>query len=89
MHARDIKALTGARTKMAGIAILYRRLGDKTWTRGGRAYQLAGYDARKDLVHFTATWAVPGGAAHRRVAISLAEALASDSGDLEHALILH
>ncbi len=89
MHAKEVKALTGAKLLWEGVNILCEQIKQKThWNRDGRSYIFAGYEHRKDRVHFTATWSVPGGAAHRRVAISMKEAVESKDGNLERALIL-
>lgn len=89
MRATQVKALTGAKYKAQGIAILCKRIEAVTWSRNGREYRFAGYDNKKDLVHFTCTWSVPGGAGHSRVAISMEEALKPTAGDLTGALVLH
>ena len=89
MKAKEIKDLTGAKYKAAGVAILCKQIEAKPWLRNGRAYCFAGYDQRKDLVHFTCTWAVPGGAGHSRVGISLRDAMNSTTGDLTCATVLH
>ncbi len=88
MNASEIKRLSGAKSKAAGASILYAQLEQKTWERNGRTYSLAGYDQRKDLVHFTATWSIEGGVGHRRVGIALADALGSITGDLSAAIVL-
>lgn len=89
MQAKEIKALTGAKSKMEGINILYAALEKKQWTRNNRTYTVAGYDYRKDHVHFTCTWSVEGGAGHSRVEIPLADAVSSKNGDLCLANVLH
>lgn len=89
MRATEIKALTGAKYKAQGIAILCKRIEALHWTRNGREYRFAGYDGRKDLVHFTSTWSVPGGAGHSRVGLSMADALKPGAGDLTGAVVLH
>lgn len=90
MIASEIKALTGARRRAVGEDILYRQLAARTWMLNGHAAHCAGYDRRKDLVHFCATWGeAPGVVGHRRVGLSLGEALSNETGILDAATILH
>lgn len=89
MNAKQIKAVTGAATKWAGISMLVAKFECQTWTRNGRDYCVSGYDARKDLLHFTATWSLEGGGVgHSRVAIPLAQAVDDHTGDLSSAAVL-
>lgn len=89
MHAKEIKALTGAPTLWQGVAILCAQIEQKThWTRDGQTYRYAGYEHRKDRVHFTATWETPRGVRHCRVAISMKEAIDSKEGNLTQATVL-
>lgn len=89
MHANEVKALTGSKHLWQGIQILCKQVEQKThWNRDGQTYRFAGYEHRKDRVHFTATWAAPQGVRHSRVAISMKEALDSKNGDLSQALVL-
>lgn len=88
MKATEIKALSGKKNLIAGIDVLCKRIEAKEWKREGRVYRFAGYDRRKDTVHFTCTWSVPGGAAHRRVGITMHQALDSTDGDLGRAWVL-
>lgn len=90
ISAKEVKALAGAKTKMAGLNTLYFQLEKRQWHRFGREYTAAGYDYSKDLVHFTATWpAEGGGIGHSRVAVSMATALNNKDGDLAGAAVLH
>lgn len=90
MHANEVKALTGAKLLWEGVNILCEQIEQKThWNRDGQSYSFAGYEHRKDRVHFTATWAAPQGVRHSRVAISMKEAIESKDGNLVKALILH
>lgn len=90
MLAKDIKALTGAKLLWQGVQILCKQIEQKThWNRDGQTYRFAGYERRKDRVHFTATWGEPQGVRHSRVAIPLKEAVESKDGDLSRAFVLH
>lgn len=90
ISAKEVKSLTGASTKIAGLNTLYFQLEQRKWHRFGREYATAGYDSRKDLVHFTATWAAEGGGVgHSRVAVSMTVAINSKDGDLATAVVLH
>lgn len=81
MNAKEIKALTGARTRTQGETILYNQLASRQWFYGGRKAECAGYDRRKDRVHFTVTWAAEAGAVgHRRVGLPLNTALNTTDG---------
>ena len=87
--ASELKKLTGKATRATAESALYAALESRQWHRGGQQYQVAGYDRRKDLVHFTATWARDGGGAfHRRVGVPLRLAV-EGNGDLEGAVVLH
>lgn len=89
MHAKDIKALTGAKVLWQGVQILCEQIEQKThWHREGQTYRFAGYQRRKDQVHFTATWIAPRGVRHTRVAISMKEAIESKDANLAHATVL-
>lgn len=89
MHAKEVKALTGAKLLWQGVQILCHQIKQKShWNRDGQTYRYAGYEHRKDRVHFTATWCAPRGVRHCRVAISMKEALESKDGSLARALIL-
>lgn len=89
LSAAQIKQMTGCKTRALGESALYTRLEAQTWFRGERAYRTAGFDRRKNLVHFTATWAVEGGGVgHSRVGMPLKLALEC-AGDLAQAIILH
>lgn len=91
MTAKEIKELTGADTRIQGETILYKQLEVRPWFYGGRAAECAGYDRRKDLVHFTVTWSAgPGVAGHRRIGLPLKEALVNQDGviDPDRAVIL-
>ena len=87
--ATEIKALTGKKTRMEAETALYATLDSREWHRDGRVYRPAGYARSRDLVHFTATWAVEGGGVgHSRVGIPLRLAV-EGNGDLTAAQILH
>lgn len=95
LTAKEIKALTGAKTKAQGINLLYQGVCTKfaTWKRfccgADREYFPAGYDSKRDLVHFTSWWRTPDGSAgHSRIGLPLKDALASQTGDLSNAVIL-
>ena len=88
LSAAEIKQLTGCATRVQGENALYARLEAQTWFKGERSYCTAGFDRRKDLIHFTATWAVEGGAAHSRLGLPLKLALEC-GGDLTQATTLH
>lgn len=89
LSAAEIKQMTGCKTGALGESALYSRPEAKTWFRGERAYRAAGFDRRKNLVHFTATWAVEGGGAgHSRLGMPLKHALEC-AGDLAQAIVLH
>ena len=89
LTASQIKEMTGCKTRSLGESALYSRLETMNWFRGDRLYRIAGFDRRKDLVHFTATWSAEGGGVgHSRVGISLKLALECD-GDLAQAVVLH
>jgi len=89
LSAEQIKQMTGCRTRALGESALYARLEAQNWFRGDRVYRAAGLDRRKDLVHFTATWAVEGGGVgHSRVGLPMKLALEC-GGDLADASILH
>lgn len=89
LSAAQIKQMTGCRTRALGESALYTRLEAQSWFRGDRVYRAAGFDRRKDLVHFTATWAVEGGGVgHSRVGLPMKLALEC-GGDLANASILH
>lgn len=89
MSAADIKALTGCATRARGENVLYARLEAQNWFRGNRVYRTAGFDRRKGLVHFTATWPIEdGGAGHSRLGMPLKLAL-DCQGDLAQAIVLH
>ena len=90
MHAKEIKALTGATALWQGVNILCQQIEEKThWNRNGQTYRFAGYEHRKDRVHFTATWSAPQGVRHSRVAISMKDAIESKDGSLANAFVLH
>lgn len=87
--AQEIKELTGKRTRAEGESAFYATLVQRQWRCGERAYRVAGYDRRKDLVHFTATWVVAGdGVGHSRLGLPLRLA-AEGNGDLAAAKVLH
>jgi hypothetical protein len=87
--ATEIKAFTGKKSRAEAETALYATLGSREWRRVGRVYRPAGYARSRDLVHFTATWAVEGGGVgHSRVGIPLRLAVEGD-GDLTTALVLH
>lgn len=87
--ASELKQLTGKATRAQGETALYNALETRQWRRGERQYTVAGYDRRKDLVHFTATWPAPGGGVgHSRVGLALRLAVEGD-GDLAQASVLH
>lgn len=89
LSAAEIKTMTGCKTRALGESALYTRLESQSWFRGERVYRAAGFDRRKDLVHFTATWAVEGGGVgHSRVGMPLKLALECD-GNLAQAVVLH
>ena len=90
MRASEAKKLTGAKTAKDAVRILYEKLSaQENWHLGDRPFSIAGYDSRKDLVHFTATWSVPGGAGHRRLGMPLLDDANSSNGDFKNAPILH
>jgi hypothetical protein len=87
--ASEIRKLTGKPTRAAAETALYASLEGRQWKRGERVYGLSGYDRRKGLVHFTATWPVEGGGVgHSRVGLALRLAV-EGNGDLAQASILH
>lgn len=88
LTAKEIKQMTGAKTRFEGETILYKALETREWTLFDRVYKVAGYDRRKDLVHFTSTWAVEGGAGHSRVGLSLKQAM-DPRPDLIGVTVLH
>lgn len=89
LSAALIKEMTGCRTRALGETALYARLEAQNWFRGDRVYRTAGFDRRRGLVHFTATWAVEGGGVgHSRLGMPMKLALEC-SGDLAHAIVLH
>lgn len=89
LTAKDIKAMTGAENRWQGESMLYQQLEARQWRLGDRESQVAGYDRRKDLVHFTATWSAGAGCAgHRRVGVPLKVALANQSGVLDQYVVL-
>ena len=92
MNAQEIKALTGAPTRIHGENILYTQLEGRKWFYGGHEAQCAGYDRRKGWVHFTATWSAGSGVVgHRRVGLPLKVALETQDGiiDPHKAIILY
>lgn len=89
LSAAEIKEMTGCKTRAQGESALYARLEAQNWYRGDRVYRTAGFDRRRNLVHFTATWAVEGcGVAHSRLGLPLKLALEC-RGDLIQASVLH
>lgn len=89
LSAAQIKEMTGAKTRALGESALYAQLEAQTWFRGDRAYRTAGFDRRKDLVHFTATWAAEGGGVgHSRLGMPMKLALEC-AGNLANATVLH
>ena len=89
MKATHLKALTGAKTRAVGENILCRQFEDRKWVYRGHVARWAGFERRKDRVHFTATWSAgEGGVGHRRVALSLAAAFNNQTGVLDNALVL-
>ncbi|KFC72702.1 hypothetical protein [Massilia sp. LC238] len=89
LSASKIKEMTGCKTRALGESALYSRLETQHWFRGDRVYRPAGFDRRKNLVHFTSTWAVEGGGVgHSRVGMPLKLALEC-AGDLAQAVVLH
>ena len=89
LSAAEIKEMTGCKTRALGESALYARLEAQNWFRGDRVYRTAGFDRRRDLVHFTATWALEGGGVgHSRVGLPLKLALESN-GNLAQASTLH
>ena len=88
--AAEVKKITGAKTKSEALRLLYKGLEGRQWQGNGRAYGLAGYDPKKDRVHFTATWSAgPNTAGHSRVELSMQAAVENATGDLSDAVILH
>lgn len=89
LSAAEIKHMTGCKTRALGETALYARLEAQSWFRGDRVYRTAGFDRRKDLVHFTASWAVAGGGVgHSRLCMPMKLALEC-GGDLAQAIVLH
>jgi hypothetical protein len=88
MSASEARQATGAKTLREAVDVLYRQLEARDWTYQGRQARTAGYDRRRDLVHFTCTWSVPGGAGHRRLGLSLRRAIDQVDGVLDHASTL-
>jgi hypothetical protein len=89
LSAAEIKTMTGSTTRAQGETVLYQRLEEQNWFCGDRVYRTAGFDRRKNLVHFSATWPVEGGGVgHSRLGMPLKLALECD-GDLARATILH
>lgn len=87
MEAKEIKRLTGAKTKTLGINILYAGFEKRSWHRNGREYHVAGYDCRKDFLHFTACWSLEGGGAGwSRVLLPLKDVILNADGDLSNAI---
>jgi hypothetical protein len=87
--AQELKKLTAMPTRAQGETALYASLEGRQWHLGDRAYTLAGYDRRKDLVHFTATWPrLGGGVFHSRIGLALRLAV-DGAGDLTGASTLH
>lgn len=90
MNAKEIKALSGAKSLWTGIQVLYKQLENRTWEINGRPCSVAGFDYKKDRLHFTSTWSLPeGGCGHRRVCTTLKEALDNKDGIIRKYLILH
>jgi hypothetical protein len=88
LNTREIKLLTGAKSRLEGINLLYEQLGQKQWFRAGKAFELAGFDDKKNLVHFTSTWALDGGGVgHTRIGLPLESSLQSN-GDLAQACVI-
>jgi hypothetical protein len=88
LSAAEIKKMTGAVTRAHGETVLYQRLEGQEWFRGDRVYRTAGFDRRKSLVHFTATWSAEGGGVgHSRLGMPLKLAL-DCGGDLAQATVL-
>lgn len=89
MKAQQLKILTGAKTRVEGENILFRQFEARKWVYRGHEARCAGFERRKDRVHFTATWSAgPGVAGHRRVALSLSEAFNNQTGVLDNAIVL-
>jgi hypothetical protein len=89
LSAAQIKEITGCKTRAAGESALYARLEAQDWFRGDRGYRPAGFDQTKNLVHFTATWAIEGGGVgHSRLGMPMELALEC-AGNLAHAIVLH
>ena len=89
MKATQLKAMTGAKTRAEAETILYRQFEARRWVYRGHVAQCAGMERRKDRVHFTATWSAgPGVAGHRRVALSMEQAVSNQTGILDNALVL-
>lgn len=83
MTAKELKLLTGAKTKQQAINILYARLERRTWSRNGITVSLAGYDMKKDKVHFTETRSLDGGGIfHTRHYLTLEEAIDCVTGKI-------
>jgi len=83
MNAKELKLLTGEKTKLAAISCLYKRLEGRTWKRDGLDARLAGYDDRKNLIHFCQTKSIgDGGVWHSRIGVSLENAIDCISGNL-------
>ena len=89
MNANELKLLTGAKTKMQAINILCQRLEKRTYSYAGYAAKFAGYDDKKDLVHFTQTEAtVPGSCWHRRIYLRMDDAIDCITGNLDNAPVM-
>lgn len=89
LSAAEAKQMTGCKTRALGETALYARLEAQSWFRGDRVYRTAGFDRRRNLVHFTSTWAGEGGGVgHSRVGLPLKLALEC-RGDLAQASVLH
>ena len=89
MKAQQLKAMTGAKTRGIGENILFRQFEARNWVYLGHEARCAGFERRKDRVHFTATWSAgDGSVGHRRVALSLAAAFNNQTGVLDNAIIL-
>jgi len=92
MNTNEMKKLTGAKYKMQAISILCERIERRNWKYNGDSASYAGYDFRKDLVHFCITKSVsPGTVSHRRIGVSMDDAIDCITGDIkpEQVTILH
>ena len=84
MNAKEMKALTGAKSAMQAHSMLCDRIKRRGWTYKGNPASFAGADYRRNLVHFTQTLNISQGAcSHRRIGLPMEDAIDCLTGNLD------